>query len=156
MNDEIYMKEAIRLARQGMLADKGGPFGAVVVKSGQIIGRGYNRVTSSHDPTAHAEIIAIREACKKLGHFHLKGCTIYASAAPCPMCMGAIYWAHLDRLVYGASQKVAADAGFDDQLIYEELQKPLEERRISADSMMEDEVKKIFQEWKNKEDKITY
>ena len=156
MNDEIYMKEALRLARQGMLANKGGPFGAVIVKSGQIIGRGYNQVISAKDPTAHAEVMAIREACEYVDHFHLNGCTIYTSAAPCPMCMGAIYWARLDRLVYGASQEAAAAAGFDDQYIYEELNKPPEEKRISVDSMMEAEMKKIFQEWKNKEDKITY
>jgi guanine deaminase len=156
MNDEVYMKEALRLARQGMLANKGGPFGAVVVMSNQIIGRGYNQVISAKDPTGHAEMIAIREACRHLDHFHLKGCTIYTSSEPCPMCMGAIYWAHLDRLVYGASRKAAAEAGFDDQFIYEELKKPLEKRRFSVESMMEADMKKIFQEWKNKEDKITY
>ncbi len=156
MNKEIYMKEAIRLARQGMLADKGGPFGAVVVKDGQIIGRGYNQVTSSKDPTAHAEIIAIREACRYLDSFQLKGCTIFANCEPCPMCLGAIYWARAERLVYGAGREIAADAGFDDAFIYEELTREPEKRRIPTERMMEKEAEKNFQEWKEKQDKIQY
>ena len=156
MNDELFMKEAIRLARQGMLANKGWPFGAVIVRNGQIIGRGYNRVISDNDPTAHAEIIAIREACRHLDSHQLKDCTVYASCAPCPMCLGALYWARPARVVYAADAQAAANAGFDDQLIYEELKKPAAERRLPMEKMMADEGNKLFIEWRNKPDKIQY
>lgn len=156
MNDELFMKEAIRLARQGMLANKGGPFGAVIVKNGQIIGRGYNRVIADNDPTAHAEIIAIREACRHLDSFQLKDCTVYASCEPCPMCLGALYWARPARVVYAADARSAANAGFDDQFIYEELKKPADERRLPLEQLMPVEGNKLFVEWRNKADKIQY
>ena len=156
MQDELFMKEAIRLARQGMLANKGGPFGAVVVKNGQIIGRGYNQVLSAKDPTAHAEILAIREACRHLDSFQLNGCTIYTSCAPCPMCLGALYWARPDRVVYAAGSRRAAQAGFDDQLIYEELAKPEADRRLLFEQLLADEGDKLFIEWQHKADKIQY
>jgi tRNA(Arg) A34 adenosine deaminase TadA len=156
MNDELFMKEAIRLARQGMLANKGGPFGAVIVKNGQIIGRGYNRVIADNDPTAHAEIIAIREACRHLDSFQLKDCTVYASCEPCPMCLGALYWARPARVVYAADARSAANAGFDDQFIYEELKKPADERRLPLEQLMPEEGNKLFVEWRNKADKIQY
>jgi tRNA(Arg) A34 adenosine deaminase TadA len=150
------MKEAIRLARQGMLADKGGPFGAVVVKDGQIIGRGYNQVTSAKDPTAHAEIIAIRQACRFLDTYQLEGCTIFANCEPCPMCLGAIYWSRADKLIYAADRHTAADAGFDDAFIYEEMNRDPESRRLPIGRIMEAEAQKIFREWKEKQDKIQY
>src|SRR5262245_26935342 len=113
-----FMAEAIKLATDGVRSDLGGPFGAVVVRDGRIVGRGCNRVTSSNDPTAHAEIVAIRDACKRLGTFHLKGCDLYASCEPCPMCAAALYWAHVDHLFYAACREEATKAGFDDESIY--------------------------------------
>lgn len=156
MQDELFMKEAIRLARQGMLANKGGPFGAVVVKDGQIIGRGYNQVLSAKDPTAHAEMLAIREACRHLDSFQLEGCTVYTSCAPCPMCLGALYWARPARVVYAADGQRAARAGFDDQLIYEELAKPETARRLPFEQLLADEGDKLFIEWQHKADKTQY
>lgn len=156
MNDEYFLQEAIRLAREGMTTGKGGPFGAVVVKNGQIVGRGSNEVTSTNDPTAHAEVVAIRDACKNLNTFQLAGCTLYASCEPCPMCLGAIYWARPERIVYGAFHSDAADAGFDDQFIYEELDKPRQQRTIPMTQVLRDEANEVFVEWKAKLDKIHY
>lgn len=156
MNDEYFLQEAIRLAREGMTTGKGGPFGAVVVKNGQIVGRGSNEVTSTNDPTAHAEVVAIRNACKNLNTFQLAGCTLYASCEPCPMCLGAIYWARPERIVYGAFHSDAADAGFDDQFIYEELDKPRQQRTIPMTQVLRDEANEVFVEWKAKLDKIHY
>ncbi len=156
MNDDDFLREAIRLAREGMNTGKGGPFGAVIVKDGQIVGRGSNMVTSTNDPTAHAEVVAIRDACKTLNTFQLDGCTLYASCEPCPMCLGAIYWARPARIVYGAFHSDAADAGFDDQFIYEEIDKPREQRSIPMTQALRTEANAVFAEWKAKHDKTHY
>lgn len=155
--DEQHLREAITLAREGMDRGDGGPFGCVIVKDGQVVGRGNNRVTSTNDPTAHAEVVAIREACKTLGDFQLTGCTLYTSCEPCPMCLGAIYWARPDRVVFAATREDAADAGFDDQLIYDELPLPPERRRIPTEArVLRDEAQAVFKAWKDKEDKVSY
>ncbi|GAA4470241.1 guanine deaminase [Nibrella saemangeumensis] len=154
--DERFLREAIRLAREGMNSGQGGPFGAVVVKDGEIIGSGPNRVTSTNDPTAHAEVVAIRDACEHLGTFQLEACTLYASCEPCPMCLGAIYWARPSRVVYAARHADAAEAGFDDSFIYEEIVKPHEHRRIPMQQMLADEAKTVFKEWIVKGSKIPY
>ena len=139
-----------------MLRGDGGPFGCVIVKDGEIVGRGNNKVTSTNDPTAHAEVVAIREACKALGDFQLTGCVLYTSCEPCPMCLGAIYWARPDRIVYACTREDAADAGFDDQLIYDELPLPYTERKIPTEHAFRDEAQVVFNEWKAKEDKVAY
>ncbi len=154
--DEYFLNEAIQLAREGMKKRLGGPFGCVIVKEGKIIGRGNNQVTSSNDPTAHAEVIAIRDACRALQHFQLTGCILYTSCEPCPMCLGAIYWARPDRIVLAATRQDAAEAGFDDRLIYEELVLPIEQRRIPISAMMREEARAIFEEWKRDPGKIAY
>ena len=154
--DREFMKRAIELARVGMAANAGGPFGAVIVKDGKIIGEGNNRVTSSNDPTAHAEIIAIREACGSLQNFQLDGCTIYTSCEPCPMCLGAIYWARPDRVVYACNREDAAGIGFDDDFIYTELEKPNEARELVMISLMRNEALEVFTEWAKKPNKIEY
>lgn len=154
--DERFLREAIRLAREGMNSGQGGPFGAVVVKDGEIIGSGPNRVTSTNDPTAHAEVVAIRDACEHLGTFQLEGCTLYASCEPCPMCLGAIYWARPSRVVYAARHADAAEAGFDDSFIYQEIAKPHENRRIPMQQLLADEAKTVFKEWIVKGSKIPY
>lgn len=156
-NDERFLREAIALARAGMDRNDGGPFGCVIVKDGRVIGRGNNRVTSSNDPTAHAEVVAIREASQTLGSFQLDGCTLYTSCEPCPMCLGAIYWARPDRIVFAATRADAADAGFDDQLIYDELPLPPERRRIPTESeALRDDARAVFAAWKAKPDKTAY
>ncbi|WP_372651027.1 nucleoside deaminase [Draconibacterium sp.] len=154
--NEKFMREAITLAQQGMDGNHGGPFGAVVVKDNKIIGKGYNQVTSSNDPTAHAEVVAIREACKVLNTFQLEGCTIYTSCEPCPMCLGAIYWARPDKVVFGATKQDAASAQFDDQFIYDELKTELSRRHIQFENMMRDEAREVFDAWNKKEDKKEY
>jgi len=155
--DEHYLREAIALARSGMEHNEGGPFGCLIVKDGQVIARGNNRVTSTNDPTAHAEMVAIREACKALGDFQLSGCTLYTSCEPCPMCLGAIYWARPDRVVFAGSKQDAADAGFDDQFIYDELPLPTDQRRIpTLGPVLREEACAVFAEWKTKEDKTRY
>lgn len=121
--EQFFMMRAIELAIEGVRANSGGPFGAVIVKNGEIIGEGWNQVTSTSDPTAHAEIVAIRRACEKLGTFHLEGCVIYTSCEPCPMCLGAIYWAKLEKIFYSCTRKDAASIGFADDFIYEEIGK---------------------------------
>jgi len=153
---ETFLREAIRLAREKMEADEGGPFGAVVVKDGKIVGRGWNRVTSANDPTAHAEIEAIREACSNLGTFSLAGCEIYASCEPCPMCLSAIYWARLDALYFAAGREDAADAGFDDALLYEEVSKDWNIRTLETGQHLAAEAQAVFKEWKNKPDRLGY
>ena len=150
------MREAIRLAKEGMSRGLGGPFGAVVVKEGRVVGRGNNQVTSTNDPTAHAEVMAIRDACRNLNTFQLDGCTLYTSCEPCPMCLGAIYWARLERIVYGCFDTDAAEAGFDDQFIYREIEKPRNQRSIPMKQLLRDEAWTVFEEWKSKEDKIHY
>jgi guanine deaminase len=151
-----FMQEAIRQATENVRAGRGGPFAAVVVKDGRIIAAGANSVTSANDPTAHAEINAIREACRTLGTFQLAGCEIYTSCEPCPMCLGAIYWARPDRVFYAATARDAAAAGFDDSFIYEELKLAQEERRIPLEPMMREAGLEPFREWSQKDDRIRY
>ena len=154
-NCEDYMREAIDLSVKNIDND-GGPFGAVIVKDGKIIARGVNRVTSNIDPTAHAEVNAIREAAKVLGTFDLSGCIIYSSCEPCPMCLGAIYWARLDKLYFANTKKDAKDIEFDDSFIYEELDLPIEKRKIPTTQILREEALAAFNKWKNKGDKIEY
>jgi len=151
-----FMREAIRLAIDGVAKGQGGPFGAVVVKGDQIIGRGCNCVTSTNDPTAHAEVMAIRDACRQLGDFHLAGCDLYTSCEPCPMCLAAIYWAHLSRFYFGCTAQQAAAAGFADDFIYHELALPLAARSIAAAQLLSDEATATFQAWQNKPDRVEY
>ena len=153
---EGFMREAIRLSIENMRAGNGGPFGAVVVKDGKIIARGFNQVTSSNDPTAHAEVVAIREACKVLNSFQLDDCEIYTSCEPCPMCLGAIYWARPSKMYYANTKKDAANIGFDDQFIYEELELTLDKRQLSAEQLLQDEAIVAFKEWEEKINKIVY
>lgn len=154
MNNK-FMRQAIQLAVEN-IKNGGGPFGAVIVKDGKVIATGVNRVTANNDPTAHAEVSAIRAACEALGTFSLEGCDIYSSCEPCPMCLGAIYWAHLDHLYFGANKHDAAAAGFDDQFIYEELELPSGNRRLKTASLLEEEAKAPFTLWKNHEERIAY
>jgi guanine deaminase len=151
-----FMQEAIRQATENVRAGRGGPFAAVVVKEGRIIAAGSNSVTSTNDPTAHAEVNAIREACRLLGAFQLTGCEIYTSCEPCPMCLGAIYWARPDRVYYAATAADAAAAGFDDSFIYAELKLPNMERKIPFEPMMRDAGLEPFLEWNRKDDRIRY
>lgn len=151
-----YMEEAIKLALENVDVTNGGPFGAVVVKDGEIIGRGTNLVTANNDPTAHAEIIAIREACKNLGIFDLKDCDIYTSCEPCPMCLGSIYWANIDRLFYAATKDDAAKANFSDAHIYKELSLPKDQRQIVSNQLMRDDALKVFEKWIASKKKIPY
>jgi len=154
--EKKFMEEAIKMAQNGIRNNEGGPFGAVIVKNGEIIGRGNNRVTSTNDPSAHAEVVAIRDACNKLGSFQLEGCDIYTSCEPCPMCLGAIYWARPDKVYFGCTKKDAAEIDFDDDFIYRELELPLDKRKIEFTQIMEEDAKRVFQEWENKNDKISY
>jgi tRNA(Arg) A34 adenosine deaminase TadA len=150
------MREAIRLSIEMMRQGRGGPFGAVVVKDGNIISRGYNQVTTSNDPTAHAEIAAIREACRLLQSFRLDGCHLYASCEPCPMCLGAVYWARLERIYFAGTRADAAAAGFDDDLIYRELALPHGRRQLVSGQLLREEALAAFEEWRGKQDKIAY
>ncbi len=152
--DEQFLRRAIALAREGMMTGRGGPFGAVIVKEGNIIGESSNCVTSTNDPTAHAEVMAIRAACQQLGTFQLDGCTLYTSCEPCPMCVGAIYWAHLARVVYAARHTDGAVAGFDDSFIYAELAKPYSRRSILTEQALQNEAQPVFTEWAAKLDKV--
>lgn len=154
--DKKFMRRAIELARDGIDSNEGGPFGCVVVRDGEIIGEGNNRVTSANDPTAHAEIIAIREACKSLSSFQLDGCTIYTSCEPCPMCLGAIYWARPANVYYACTRDDAAEIGFDDRFIYEELERSNDEREMRLVNVMRDEAIEVFRSWEAKTDKIEY
>jgi tRNA(Arg) A34 adenosine deaminase TadA len=156
LNAHQFMQEAIRLSRHGMQEGAGGPFGCVIVKDNQIIGRGWNQVTSTNDPTAHAEVVAIRDACRFLGSYQLEGCEVYASCEPCPMCFGAIYWARPSKLYFANTRQDAAAAGFDDALIYEELELPFNRRRIITECLGRDEALQVFEEWKRKTDKTPY
>ncbi len=151
-----FMREAIRLSIENVKSGNGGPFGAVIVKDGEIIARGANEVTSSNDPTAHAEVVAIRNACRNLGSFQLEGCEIYTSCEPCPMCLGAIYWARPEKIYYGNSKKDAAEIKFDDEFIYEEIDKPLTERDLPIEQLLRDEAQEAFIAWKKMDDKIEY
>lgn len=149
------MRKAIALSKENV-ANGGGPFGAVIARDGEIIATGVNRVTSNHDATAHAEVSAIRNACAKLGTHDLSGCEIYSSCEPCPMCLGAIYWAHLDRLYYGNDKHDAANIGFDDSFIYDELDLKPEQRRLASSRLLSEEALAAFRLWDEKPDKIEY
>ncbi len=151
-----FMRRAIELSRSHMLGGEGGPFGAVVVRDGRIVGEGWNRVTSACDPTAHAEITAIREACRALGTFELRGCEIFTSCEPCPMCLAAIYWARLDRVWYANTREDAAGIRFDDAWLYHEVALPQEERSLPSAQLLRDEALEVFRAWEAKPDKIRY
>jgi tRNA(Arg) A34 adenosine deaminase TadA len=155
MNPE-FMREAIRLSRDKMRRGAGGPFGAVIVRDGQIIARGWNRVTSANDPTAHAEVTAIRAACKKLKTFHLDDCELYTSCEPCPMCLAAIYWAQLPKVFYANTRRDAARIEFSDDLIYREVARPVSRRKIPMRQMLRPEALAVFAEWQAKPDKVRY
>src|SRR5579864_7036921 len=150
------MRRAIALSAEKMAAGCGGPFGAIIARGGEVIASGWNQVTSANDPTAHAEIVAIREACRTTGSFSLEGCDIYTSCEPCPMCLGAIYWARLDRVYFAATANDAAEAGFDDSFIYEELKRPYGARGIPFEPMMREAGLEPFREWARKSDRIRY
>jgi guanine deaminase len=154
MNAE-FMREAIRIAVDSV-SSGGGPFGAVIVRDEAIVGRGSNQVTSRNDPTAHAEIVAIRDACERLKTFQLSECILYASCEPCPMCLGAIYWARIKRVFFASTRSDAAEAGFDDDLIYRELALPFERRALEMRQLMRDEALAVFAEWEAKPDKVRY
>lgn len=151
-----YMKEAITLARWGMENNKGGPFGAVIVRGSEIVGWGYNTVTSSNDPTAHAEVNAIRDACQNLKDYSLEGCEIYTSCEPCPMCLSAIYWAKIDKVYYASNKEDAAYAGFVDDELYRELTLPKDLRSIPTEQLMREDAMEVFKNWKKKADRLDY
>lgn len=151
-----FMKRAIELSRTNMMSGKGGPFGAVIVKDGKIVGEGWNKVTSTNDPTAHAEVEAIRDACKKLGTFELKDCEIYTSCEPCPMCLAAIYWARIGHIYYGNTRDDAAAIQFDDEFLYREISKPMHERTVPIKPLLRDEALTVFKEWIAKLDRTPY
>ncbi len=156
-HDKAYfMQEAIRLSIEKMQAGIGGPFGCIIVKDGKIIGKGWNKVTSHNDPTAHAEVSAIRDACANLKDFQLTGCELYTSCEPCPMCMGAIYRARPDKVYYGNTAEDAANIGFDDSFIYKELKLPNSERKFSMEQLGHEKALEAFKLWEEKEDKIEY
>jgi guanine deaminase len=154
--DTAFMQEAIRLAVENVRSGRGGPFGAVIAKDGRIIATGANSVTTTNDPTAHAEVIAIREACRALKAFQLDGCGLYTSCEPCPMCMGAIYWARPDRVYFAATAADAAKAGFDDSFIYEELKRPHSERRIPLEPCMREAGQEAFRVWLQNTKRVSY
>jgi guanine deaminase len=151
-----FMARAIQLAVENVRSGQGGPFGAVVVKDGSIIAEGANQVTATNDPTAHAEVLAIRQACQKLGLFELRTCELYTSCEPCPMCLGAIYWAHLSSVYYGSFAADASKAGFDDSFIYREIAEAHAQRGIPMIQMMRDEALAAFRAWEEKPNKIPY
>ncbi|HKW87227.1 MAG TPA: nucleoside deaminase [Candidatus Acidoferrales bacterium] len=151
-----FMQRAISLAIESVREGKGGPFAALVVKDGEILAEGTNQVTSTNDPTAHAEMLAIREACRKLGHFELKGCEIYTTCEPCPMCLGAIYWARPERVYFGGTAADATKIGFDDSLIYRQIRAPVSRRRIPMIRLMREQALEAFRVWENQKDKIPY
>jgi len=150
------MQRAIDLAIENVRSGNGGPFGAVIVRNGEIIAEGVNQVTSNNDPSAHAEIVAIRKACQLTGYFELKDCELYASCEPCPMCLGAIYWARLGRLYFAANRLDAAAIGFDDSLIYDELAVPLDKRKIPTINLMREQALAAFSQWRQSATKVPY
>ncbi|HUK65417.1 MAG TPA: nucleoside deaminase [Anaeromyxobacteraceae bacterium] len=156
MSRELFMQRAVSLSKQGMEGGRGGPFGAVVVRDGRVIGEGENRVTSTNDPTAHAEMVAIRAACAAEGRFDLKGCDIYTSCEPCPMCLSAIYWARLDTIYYANRRADAAQIGFDDALIYEEVAQPASSRRLPMVRLAVPGAREVFDAWAHKADRVPY
>jgi len=155
-DDRKFMARAIELAQTGVDQNAGGPFGCVIVKDGKIIGEGCNQVTSTNDPTAHAEVVAIRNACRNLNSFQLDGCTVYTSCEPCPMCIGAIYWARPAAIYFAGTRADAAAAGFDDEMFYNEIEKPNDERKLRMAGLMRDESRRVFENWSLKPNKIKY
>lgn len=151
-----FMRKAIRLSMENVQSGNGGPFGTVIVKNGKIIATGVNEVTKSNDPTAHAEMIAIRNACEKLNSFQLDGCDIYCSCEPCPMCLGAIYWARPKSIYFANSKKDAAEINFDDNVIYQEIKLPIHERKLTITQLLRDEAQSVFLQWQESENKIEY
>lgn len=149
------MRKAIAISKKSV-ENGGGPFGAAIVKDGVVVASSNNQVTKNNDPTAHAEVMAIRKACKKLNTFDLSGCVLYASCEPCPMCLSAMYWAHIDRYFYANQKEDAKSIGFDDQFIYEELDKPVSKRFMPREQILRDEAMEVFRMWTEKEDKIEY
>lgn len=156
MDHAAFMRRAIDLSYEKMGAGLGGPFGAVIVRDGSVVAEGWNRVWSAVDPTAHAEVVAIRRACRALGTYHLSDCVIYTSCEPCPMCLGAIYWARLEAIYYANTHSDAAAIGFDDSFVYDELALPVSQRRIPAQCLLRDEAVAVFQAWQDKADKLWY
>ncbi len=156
MDGQAFLRRAIELSREKMQGGEGGPFGAVVVKDGRIVGEGWNQVTSAKDPTAHAEVQAIRAAARALGDFKLEGCVLYTSCEPCPMCLAAAYWARVDRVVYGNTHEDAAAIGFDDSFLYTEICRPIDQRSMPETRMLAEEAKAVFDEWAAKADKVPY
>ena len=154
-NNSKFILRAIELSKKS-IKNQGGPFGCVIVKEGKIISEGFNKVTSTNDPTAHGEIVAIRDACKKLNTFNLEGCDLYSSCEPCPMCLSAIYWSHIDKIYYANTREDAKDIDFDDSLIYTEISKDKNDRQIEMVQMHREEALEAFKIWKNKDDKIKY
>jgi tRNA(Arg) A34 adenosine deaminase TadA len=154
--DRTFMERAIALAREGSERNDGGPFGCVIVRDGRVVGEGCNKVTSTNDPTAHAEIVAIRDACRNLAAFQLEGCVVYTSCEPCPMCLGAIYWARPAAVFFAGTREDAAAAGFDDELFYDELGKPNDERQLKLVGLMRERSQEVFRQWTAKADKIEY
>lgn len=155
-SDEAFMRHAIALSRRGMEDGAGGPFGAVVVLDGQVVAEGWNQVTSTNDPTAHAEVVAIRRACTALGRFDLKGATLYTSCEPCPMCLSAAYWARLDAVVFANARDQAASIGFDDEWLYREVPKPVDQRALPMRRLLAAEALEVFEAWAAKADRIPY
>jgi guanine deaminase len=153
---KAFMRRAIELSREKMNANAGGPFGAVIVKDNKIIAEGWNMVTSSNDPTAHAEVTAIRNACKTINTFILEGCDIYTSCEPCPMCLASIYWAHLDRIYYANTRQDAAAIGFDDEFLYKEVPLPIDKRSKQTVHLLGEEARAVFDAWNRKTDKVRY
>lgn len=153
---ENFMRAAISLSKQKMQENAGGPFGAVVVKDGVIIAEGWNQVTSKNDPTAHAEVVAIRKAAEKLNDFSLEGCVVYTSCQPCPMCLAASYWARLDKIYYANTAKDAAEIGFDDSFIYEQISLPIDSQNMDVEQLLRDEALEAFKLWQEKKDKKRY
>ena len=153
---KAFMREAIRISVQMMRRNKGGPFGAVIVRKGKIVGKGWNQVTSTNDPTAHAEVVAIRDACRRLKIFRLDDCELYTSCEPCPMCLSAMYWARLKKVYYANTRKDAADIDFDDDFIYTEVSRPIADRKLVMKQLMRKEALAAFEEWKHKVDKVEY
>ena len=151
-----FMARAIQLSIEGVRSGCGGPFGALIVRNGEILSEAVNQVTSTNDPTAHAEVLAIRRACEKLGTFELRDCVLYTSCEPCPMCLGAVYWARLSHIYFGNTAGEAAKIGFDDSFLYKEIQRPHSRRRIPTTQMMRDEALEGFRVWSEKPDKIPY
>ena len=155
-DDHLHLARAVALSREHMHAGAGGPFGSVVVRDGRVIGEGGNQVTSTNDPTAHAEMVAIRRACQAVGSFSLAGATLYASCEPCPMCLASAYWARVSRIVFANTRQDAAAIGFDDQLIYDEIPKPISERLVPTLHCPTDEARSVFDAWARKPDKVAY